>query len=45
LHAAFGDQITRARLRKLAQAWEARELLTERPRRVTYALQALAEES
>ena len=45
LHQAFGDQISRARLRKLAQAWEARELLTERPRRVTYALQVLAEES
>lgn len=45
LHAAFGEQITRARLRKLAQAWEARELLTERPRRVTYALQVLAEET
>ena len=44
LHQAFGDQIPLARLRKLAQAWEARELLTERPRRVTYALQLLAEE-
>jgi len=44
LHQAFGDHISRARLRKLAQAWEARELLAERPRRVTYALQLLAEE-
>ena len=44
LHQAFGDQISLARLRRLAQAWEARELLTARPRRVTYALRLLAEE-
>jgi len=44
LHQAFRDEISRSRLRALAQAWEARELLTRRPRRVTYALQLLAEE-
>jgi hypothetical protein len=44
LHRAFRDEISRARLSALAQAWEARELLTKRPRRVTYALQLLAEE-
>ena len=44
LHQAFGDKISHHRLRKLAQAWEARELLTSRPRRVTYALRLLAEE-
>jgi hypothetical protein len=44
LHQAFGEEISRARLRRLAQAWEARELLTGRPRRVTYALRLLAEE-
>ena len=43
LHQAFKDQISQSRLRRLAQAWEARELLTERPRRVTYALRVLAE--
>jgi len=41
LHQAF-DQVSR--LRRLAQAWEAKELLTARPRRVTYALRLLAEE-
>ena len=44
LHEVFGDEVSRARLRRLAQAWEAKELLTERPRRVTYALRLLAEE-
>jgi len=44
LHAAFRDEISRARLSKLARDWESRELLTEIPRRVTYALQALASE-
>lgn len=44
LHQTFGDEISRGRLRRLAQAWEAKELLTSRPRRVTYALQALAKE-
>lgn len=44
LHQAFGDEISRARLRRLAQTWEVKELLTARPRRVTYALQVLAEE-
>jgi hypothetical protein len=44
LHQAFGEEISRARLRRLAQAWEARALLTGRPRRVTYALRLLAEE-
>lgn len=43
LHHAFGDQISRARLSALAQAWETGELLTGRPRRVTYALRVLAE--
>ncbi len=44
LHREFSDQISRSRLSKLAQAWESRELLTSRPRRVTYALRLLAEE-
>jgi hypothetical protein len=44
LHETFGDEISRARLRRLAQEWEAKELLTARPRRVTYALRVLAEE-
>jgi len=43
LHKAFGDEMSRGRLSALAQAWEARELLTKRPRRVTYALRVLAE--
>jgi len=43
LHQAFGDEISRTRLSTLAQAWEARELLTKRPRRVTYALRVLVE--
>ncbi len=42
LHQAFQGEISRARLQALAQAWEARELLTSRPRRVTYALRVLA---
>jgi hypothetical protein len=44
LHVAFHDEISRARLSALAQAWEASELLTKKPRRVTYALRLLAEE-
>ncbi|MFQ6101438.1 MAG: hypothetical protein ACE5OS_09425 [Anaerolineae bacterium] len=44
LHQAFGGETSRSRLSELAQAWEARELLTSRPRRVTYALRLLAEE-
>jgi hypothetical protein len=44
LYEAFGDEVSRYRIRALAQAWEAGELLTARPRRVTYALQVLAEE-
>lgn len=44
LHQAFRDEISRSRLSALAQAWEASELLTKQPRRVTYALQLLAEE-
>ena len=44
LHRVFGDRVSRARLSKLAQNWEARELLTSRPRRVTYALRVLAAE-
>ncbi len=41
LQAVFGDRISRRRLSRLAQEWEALGLLTSRPRRVTYALQAL----
>jgi hypothetical protein len=44
LHNAFRDEISHSRLSALAQAWEASELLTKRPRRVTYALRLLAEE-
>ncbi len=44
LHKAFRQEISYARLSALAAAWEAQELLTGRPRRVTYALQALAAE-
>ncbi len=44
LRQAFGGEISRARLSALARAWEASELLTKRPRRVTYALRLLAEE-
>jgi hypothetical protein len=44
LYQAFHGEISRARLSALAQAWEAGELLTKRPRRVTYALQVLAED-
>jgi hypothetical protein len=43
LHRAFKGQISRARLSGLAQAWESSELLTKKPRRVTYALQVLVE--
>jgi hypothetical protein len=43
LHPAFRNDISRARLSALAQAWEAGELLTKKPRRVTYALRLLAE--
>jgi hypothetical protein len=43
LHQVFGSEISRARLNALARAWEASELLTGRPRRVTYALRLLAE--
>ncbi|NLE99694.1 MAG: hypothetical protein GX601_01830 [Anaerolineales bacterium] len=44
LHAAFAGEVSRARLAQVARAWESAGLLTERPRRVTYALQALAED-
>jgi hypothetical protein len=44
LYEAFRDEISRSRLSALAHAWEAQELLTKRPRRVTYALQVLAEQ-
>lgn len=43
LSAAFAGQISRRRLSRLAQDWAALGLLTERPRRVTYALRALIE--
>jgi len=43
LYEAFHDRISRRRLSDLAQLWASLELLTEdRPRRVTMALQALA---
>ena len=42
LYAAFREEISRARISRLAREWQANELLTEVPRRVTYALQALA---
>lgn len=45
LYRAFRSEISRSRLSALAQAWETGELLTKRPRRVTYALQALVEDS
>jgi hypothetical protein len=45
LHQTFGGEISRSRLSALAQAWEAGELLTKKPRRVTYALRLLAEDS
>lgn len=40
---AFGKRISRRRLSRLAQEWEALGLLTSSPRRVTYALRALVE--
>jgi hypothetical protein len=43
LQKAFGEKISRGRLRALARAWEMGELLTKPPRRVTYALRLLAE--
>ena len=43
LYDAFGDRISRKRLSQLAQQWEEMELLTTRPRRVTYAMRALVE--
>lgn len=44
IYKAFRPEISRARLSRLAKTWESDGLLTEPPRRVTYALQALAEE-
>jgi len=44
LHQAFGSEISRARLSALARAWEIGDLLTKRPRRVTYALRVLVED-
>ncbi|TET50470.1 MAG: hypothetical protein E3J64_08180 [Anaerolineales bacterium] len=44
LHEAFSADISQSRLRRLAQAWEARGLLTSVPRRVTYALRVLVED-
>ena len=43
LYDAFNERISRRRLSNLAQDWESLGLLTEHPRRVTYALQALVE--
>jgi hypothetical protein len=43
LYQAFRGEISRSRLSALAQTWETSELLTKRPRRVTYALRLLAE--
>jgi len=44
LHEAFKDEVSRSRVSSMAHAWERGELLTEPPRRVTYALRLLAEE-
>mgnify|MGYP000381677246 CR=1 FL=1 len=44
LHTAFKEEISRSRLLRLARTWEQDGLLSERPRRVTYALRALAED-
>ncbi len=45
LYQAFRGDISRSRLSKLAQSWEAKELLTSHPRRVTYALRMLVEQA
>jgi hypothetical protein len=42
LYQAFQGKISRRRLSQLAQSWEQLGLLTERPRRITVALRALA---
>ena len=44
LYEAFRDELSKARLRSLAQKWEARDLLTPVPRRVTYALRMLVQQ-
>jgi hypothetical protein len=44
LHEAFPEETSRRRLSRLANSWEAAGLLTERPWRVTFALQALVDE-
>jgi hypothetical protein len=43
LSGAFAGRISRQRLSRLAQEWEALGLLTPRPRRITYALRSLLE--
>jgi hypothetical protein len=43
LYDAFSGRISRRRLSRLAQEWETLGLLTDHPRRVTYALRALVE--
>ncbi|HDQ70738.1 MAG TPA: hypothetical protein ENN19_01430 [Chloroflexi bacterium] len=45
LYEAFQGEISRSRLSSLAQTWEMNNLLTGHPRRVTYALMALADEA
>ena len=43
LHLAFKDRVSKRQVTRLAQRWEDRRLLSETPRRVTIALQSLAE--
>jgi hypothetical protein len=45
LHDAHRDRVSKRSLSRLAREWQALGLLTERPRRVTLALSALAEQS
>ena len=44
LYQAFRGDISKGRLSALAKVWEGAALLTQPPRRVTYALQVLAQE-
>ncbi len=43
LHQAFSQRISHRALSRLAQTWEATGLLTEHPRRVTFALRTVVE--
>ncbi|MDF1513041.1 MAG: hypothetical protein P1S60_04455 [Anaerolineae bacterium] len=45
LHRTFGDRISKRNISRIAQRWEDIGLLTENPRRVTIALQALVKHS